>query len=376
MRRLFFLFIYLSYFSSAFSQLQFSDVEINVGNIEAAYQIKAVITLTNLSEKTVYLMRADVDKQIAVQAINKKLLPNDTTSVFLTFTPQKSGKFKSIINIIASDRAQPYKVTWNGELKNWKQDDKTACYYFKKQTKGTTIKEEPIVVAQSNTPRDVSNKIPDNSTTSTFTGLSTSTVSLPKTPDEMEDKELPLMSYKPNNILFLVDVSSSMKDSLKLPLMKIALYRLVEALRDVDKVSFVTYADSVKIINESISGNDKEQLKKSIQLIKAKGLTKGNKAILASIDLLIKHYIAEGNNQIILATDGEFRMVESDYTKWMAKTTQHPIIVTTVGFGNEKPALKNLKNIANKGKGSFIHIKSKKNTKELLLEEIKLRSKR
>jgi hypothetical protein len=361
-------------------QLLFSETDSDIGVVEEAYQVTSVVTVTNTAPKTVFLMRADTDKETKVQAINKKLAPGDTTSLYLTYTPKKSGKFKSVVELVVSDRGQPYRITWSGELKKWKQDDKMACYYFKRPSKNTSVKEEPVVIAKEDKPKDVSNKIPDVPD-APFSKPQEPSKPLPVEKSAIEDeyetnKDLPLTVYKPNNIVFLVDVSSSMKDSLKLPLMKLALYRLIDALRDVDRVSFITYADSVKVINENISGSDKEQLKKSIQLIKAKGLTKGNKAILASIDVIIKHYVAEGNNQIILATDGEFRMAEADYIKWKNKTMQYPIIVSTVGFGNEKNALKNLKAISDKGKGSFIHIKSRKNSEALLLEEVRLRSKR
>jgi hypothetical protein len=359
------------------AQLLISDVDLNIGSIEEAYQIKTIVTLTNTSNKVLFLMRADVEKEVTVQSISKRLAPNDTTSLFLTYTPKKDGRFKTIISLVTSDRGEPYTISWSGQLKKWKNEDRTACYYFKKPGKGVVVKETPMIVPISNEPKDVSNKIPD--LTQNENGKQN------EKRNENEEKkqgvetpndELSLILYKPNNIVFLVDVSSSMKDSLKLPLMKLSLYKLVEALRDVDKVSFVTYADSVKIINENIKGSDKQALKSSIAAIKAKGLTKGNKAILASLDLTLKHYLPEGNNQIILATDGEFRIVETDYKNLDAKVGTKSIVVSTVGFGKDKVAIKKLKDIAKRGNGSFIHITSLKTSESLLLEEIKSRSKR
>lgn len=367
------------------AQLLISDVDLNTGSIEEAYQIKTVVTLTNTSNKVLFLMRADVEKEVTVQSISKRLAPNDTTSLFLTYTPKKEGRFKTIISLVTSDRGEPYTISWSGQLKNWKNDDRTACFYFKKPSKGVAVKETPMVVPILNEPKDVSNKIPDNTQSGEQSEKRNEIEEKKGKQNENGEKkqgvetpsdELSLILYKPNNIVFLVDVSSSMKDSLKLPLMKLALYKLVEALRDVDKVSFVTYADSVKIINENIKGSDKVALKSSIAAIKAKGLTKGNKAILASVDLTLKHYLPEGNNQIILATDGEFRIVETDYKNWDAKVGIKPIVVSTVGFGKDKVAIKKLKDIAKRGKGSFIHITNRKTSESLLLDEIKSRSKR
>ncbi len=375
------------------AQLLISDVDLEMGSIEEAYQVKTVVILTNTSSKTLFLLRADVEKEVTVQSISKRLAPNDTTSLFLTYTPKKDGRFRTTINLVTSDRGEPYSINWNGQLKKWKNDDRTACFYFKKSGKGVAIKETPMIVPITNAPKDVSNKIPDltqnekrneNGKQNENEKQNENGKQYEKQNENEEKKqnvetlseELSLLLYKPNNIVFLVDVSSSMKDSLKLPLMKLALYKLIEALRDIDKVSFVTYADSVKIINENIKGSDKQRLKSSIAAIKAKGLTKGNKAILASLDLTLKHYLPEGNNQIILATDGEFRIVEADYKNWDAKVGTKSVVVSTVGFGDEKVATKKLKDIAKKGRGSFIQIKSRKACELLLLDEIKSKSKR
>ena len=195
-------------------------------------------------------------------------------------------------------------------------------------------------------------------------------------PTTINNNELSLLEYKPNNILFLVDVSSSMKDSLKFPVMKKALHILIDAVRDVDKITFVTYADSVRVIKENISGSDKTSLHTLVNNLKAKGLTKGNKAILYSQTIAQKHYITEGNNQIFLVTDGEFRFFPEDQKKWYTNQNSKKIILSTVAFGSDKEALHNLKEIAEIGEGSFIHIKHKNSDEEKLLNEVKKRSKR
>lgn len=364
----------LSVISNA--QLRFSDTDLNTGSVESAYQLQSVVTITNTGQKTAYLMRADAEPEVSVQSITKRLGPGDTTSVFITYTPKKAGKFKTTIQLIGSDSPVPYRIYWSGHLKNWKADDKTACYYFRKTNTSTAPKEGPLLFETPTLPRDNSNRIPDHPHTETLPPPPAITPENEKQTPVHSQEDLPLLNYKPNNILFLVDVSSSMKDSLKLPLVKIALYRLADALRDVDYISFMTYADSVKLLSEHLQGSQKEQLKTTIGGMKAKGLTKGNKAILAGTDLILKHYLPEGNNQIILVTDGEFRMTDEDYKKWEQKTTHHSVIVSTVGFGDEKNSIRNLKTIAQKGNGAFISVKSRKACEQLLLDEIKTRSKR
>ena len=177
--------------------------------------------------------------------------------------------------------------------------------------------------------------------------------------------------YKPNNIIFLVDVSSSMKDTSKLKVMQFALHHLIDALRPADKITFITYADSVRVLKNGVNGNAKQELSEVVDLLKAKGLTKGNKAILFSLDVALQNYIPDGNNQIILATDGKFRFYPDDQKMYKIKQGDKLIKLSTIAFGNDKDAMKNLKEIAEIGNGHFIHIKNKAKAKEQLLEEIK-----
>jgi Ca-activated chloride channel family protein len=132
----------------------------------------------------------------------------------------------------------------------------------------------------------------------------------------------------------------------------------------------------VKIIKEGIKGSSKKELHDIVNGLKAKGLTIGNKAILFSQQVAQKHFIAEGNNQIIMATDGKFRFYSEDQTTWTQKQLDKKIVLSTVAFGNDRDAMKNLKEIADKGEGSFIHIKKRNGCEDKLLEEIKSRSKR
>ena len=102
--------------------------------------------------------------------------------------------------------------------------------------------------------------------------------------------------------------------------------------------------------------------------------SKGNKAILFSLDVALKNYISNGNNQIILATDGKFRFYPDDQKLYLSKQGNKYVKLSTMAFGNDKDALKNLKEISEIGKGNFIHIKNRSKAKEQLLEEIKQNS--
>lgn len=356
----------------------FYEQNINLGVIPEAGEIKGDVILKNKSEKKIFLMRADADQGVKVYTSKKTLQSGDTCLILISFQPESSGRFKKRIGLVTSDQATPYEIYLSGTLSKLKQDDKTACFYFgARRNSGTTVKEEPVVVTQPNVARDNSNRMPDSQSPVTGPPVTyqpatraENTVTAKADPDLLTD------AYKPNNIVFLVDVSGSMRDSLKLPLMKNAMHTLINAVRDVDRICLVTYADTVKVIKEGLSGTDKQTLHSIVDSLYAKGQTKGNKAILFSQQLAQRYFIEGGNNQILLATDGKFRFHPKDQTTWTSRQQNKNIVLSTVAFGTEREAMANLKDIAKIGGGTFIHIKKRNGSQDKLLEEIKQRSKR
>lgn len=370
------IFVVITFFNQLFAQnnlIGIDEQNQDIGIQENIYKVKADYIIKNNQAKNLYLLRADALKGMTIKAAKKTIKPGDTTLIVVEFTPQQTGKFNETINLVTSAEGVPFKITLSGNIKSLKTDDKTACFYFKKTNKNIVKTTEPIADVEPIKPRDNSNKIPDNTTPTVVNNpvipSKTTTTTIQKNSNEL-DVDL----YKPNNIIFLVDVSSSMKDTSKLKVMQFALHHLIEVLRPSDKITFITYADTVKIIKEGITGKDKALLHEVVDQLKAKGMTKGNKAILFSLDVALKNYIANGNNQIILATDGKFYFKSDDQKKYVFNQGNKQVKLSTLAFGDDKEALKNLKSIAKIGNGNFIHIKNKSKAKDQLLDEIKQNS--
>lgn len=348
----------------------------DIGSQENIYKIRADYVIQNTLAKNLYLLRADAEKGITIKASKKTIKPNDTSLIVVEFIPENIGKFNKPINLVTSADGQPLQLSLSGTVKSIKTDDKTACFYFGKPNRAGVKDIPPMVVYEDHTPKDNSNKIPDHNTAPAPTpSVTQSRPTQPQTiepqPVKKDESQLDPELYKPNNIIFLVDVSSSMKDSTKLPVLQYSMNYLIQTLRPTDRITLISYADSVRVLKEGISGSDKEVLIEAVNKLKARGLTKGNKAILFSLDKAIEHYIAQGNNQIILATDGKFKFYSEDQQKFLAKKAGKIILLSTIGFGNDKDAITNLKEIAAIGKGNFIHIKSRSKAKDQLLNEIK-----
>jgi Mg-chelatase subunit ChlD len=372
-QRLLLFFIFSAVLGNAqiqFNEQQTSNFKLDLGTINEASEIKGDILIKNIGNKKMFFLRADADRGVKVFTTKKALQPNDTCLIEISFIPETKGRFEKKINLVTSDQTTPYKIVLTGNLKTLKANDKTACYYFgRKRNNSTAVKEIPISITESNEQRDNTNRLPDAAAIS-YTLIS------PQIKNEKKNTaELSITEYKPNNIIFLIDISGSMKDSLKLPLMKNALRTLIDATREVDHITIVTYADTVIVLQDAMKGSEKQQLNRVIDGLKAHGLTKARKAILFSQLLAQKNFIAGGNNQIILASDGEFNFSEKDFRTWTQQQKDKKIVMSVVVFGNDKKAVKNLEEIADKCEGSFIHVRKRNGSKEVLLEEIKERSK-
>lgn len=377
---------FFSLFTLLFTNILFSqnslikvdEINKDIGSIQNIYKVKTDFIITNNQIKNLYLLRADAENGITIQTSKKTIKPNDTTLLVIEFIPQKTGKFTKSINLITSANDIPFKINFSGTILSIKSDDKTACFYFKKQTRPVAKTNEEIVLTQTQNSRENSNKEIENRESKNQKEvvnqkeeiqLNQSKSTLLKDENQLDEKH-----YKPNNIIFLVDVSSSMKDTSKLKVMQYALHYLIDFLRASDKITFITYADSVKTIRNGVSGDNKKDLHEVVDLLKAKGITKGKKAVLYSLDVALKNYIINGNNQIILATDGKFRFDEKDQDSYLLKQANQQVKLTCIAVGNDKDAMKNLKEISEIGKGNFIHLKNKSKAKQQLLEEVKQNS--
>jgi len=190
--------------------------------------------------------------------------------------------------------------------------------------------------------------------------------------------ELPVSTYGPNNIVFLLDVSASMMTPERLPLVKIAMKKLLYSLRSIDRVSIVTYASGVKLVLPSTTADKKEEIAAKIDALQARGNTEGGKGIREAYKVATDNFIRGGNNEIVLATDGDFDLDKSNAAlyNFIKHEASDGIIISVVGVGKIPMAIKQMQTIADKGQGSYIHIKTKEEALNVLVDEVKERSER
>ena len=190
--------------------------------------------------------------------------------------------------------------------------------------------------------------------------------------------ELDESLFKPNNIVFLIDISGSMKDPDKLPLLKKSINRLMIPIRDIDKVTIVAYSTESKVVVPTVTGVEKQKLISVIDTLKAEGVTAGSKGVQMAYAIAAEQFIQGGNNQVILATDGVFRLSSKD-RKMISNAAASPdrkLVLTVIAFGNDEPALNMLEGLAIIGGGSMIRANTKAEAEKALLDEVKMRSRK
>ncbi|MFC1582044.1 von Willebrand factor type A domain-containing protein [Planctomycetota bacterium] len=172
-----------------------------------------------------------------------------------------------------------------------------------------------------------------------------------------------------SNLVFLLDVSGSMSDTNKLPLLKKAFKMLVEELKPTDNISIVTYAGTAQVILPKASGKEKAKILSAIDNLISSGSTAGEHGLRLAYKTARETFIKEGNNRIILATDGDFNVGESDddeLVKLIEQEREFGVFLTILGFGTGNYKDAKLEKIADRGNGQYAYVDSLLEAKRLL----------
>ncbi len=172
--------------------------------------------------------------------------------------------------------------------------------------------------------------------------------------------------FAPNHLVFLLDVSGSMNNPSKLPLFKDAIAQIAPIMRTQDKFSVVVYSDNAKVTLNNVSFTDKEAIN-SLLTLSSKGKTNAFKGLQKAYSLAKKQFIINGNNRIIMVTDGDFDIPKKLY-KAIESHTQKDIHLSVLAFGNRKTHFQEMKQMALLGKGNYTHVKNDNHIKTILKE--------
>jgi Ca-activated chloride channel family protein len=188
----------------------------------------------------------------------------------------------------------------------------------------------------------------------------------------IKGREMDKASLPSSNLVFLLDVSGSMDEPNKLPLLKSAFKLLVNELRPNDKVAIVVYAGAAGVVLPSTPGNKKEQIIDALEQLQAGGSTAGGEGLHLAYKIANENFIKGGNNRIILATDGDFNIGESSNSAMEDLVSQQRdkgVMMTVLGFGMGNYKDDRMEIIADKGNGNYAYIDNLQEARKTLVGE-------
>ncbi len=189
----------------------------------------------------------------------------------------------------------------------------------------------------------------------------------------MKGLSIPKEELPNSNYVFLIDVSGSMGGENKLDVLKQGFKMLVDNLREQDRVSIVTYSGRVQTLIDSKYGDDKEEIKSAIDKLYAAGSTAGGQAMVDAYALAEKNFILNGNNRIILGTDGDFNVGVSSteaLLEMVEQKRESGIYLTVLGVGSNNLMDHRMEQIADKGNGNYEYIDNVGQMEKIFVKEL------
>lgn len=190
----------------------------------------------------------------------------------------------------------------------------------------------------------------------------------------LQGKNIPTDNLPASNLVFLIDVSGSMNDQNKLPLLKQSMKILVEQLRKKDKVSIVVYAGAAGLVLPPTSGDEKKTIIDALEKLQAGGSTAGGEGIELAYKIAQENFIKNGNNRVILATDGDFNVgasSDNDMQTLIEEKRKSGVFLTCLGYGMGNYKDSKMETIANKGNGNYAYIDNIQEANRFLGKEFK-----
>jgi Ca-activated chloride channel family protein len=184
----------------------------------------------------------------------------------------------------------------------------------------------------------------------------------------IDDREIP-----PSNLVFLIDVSGSMDEEGKLPLVKESLKLLARRMRQEDRISIVVYAGSAGIVLEPTPGSRTEKILKAIDDLEAGGSTAGGEGISLAYATAKKAFIPKGSNRVILATDGDFNVGASsdgELVRIIEEERKAGVFLTVLGFGMGNYKDSKMQKLADSGNGNYAYIDSLSEADKVLAKQM------
>ncbi|MEQ9424923.1 MAG: von Willebrand factor type A domain-containing protein [Cyclobacteriaceae bacterium] len=190
----------------------------------------------------------------------------------------------------------------------------------------------------------------------------------------LQGRKLDYDDLKPSNLVFLIDVSGSMSAANKLPLLKSSMKLLVNELNENDRVAIVAYAGAAGLVLPSTPASEKETIISALDRLNSGGSTAGGAGIKLAYKVALENLKKDGNNRVILATDGDFNIgtsSTSELVRLIEKKREDGIYLTITGFGMGNYKDGRMEQISNAGNGNYFYIDNIKEAKKVFVTEMR-----
>ncbi|GAB3842651.1 VWA domain-containing protein [Hymenobacter jeollabukensis] len=188
----------------------------------------------------------------------------------------------------------------------------------------------------------------------------------------LQARTVPVENLPPANLVFLIDVSGSMQSEDKLPLVKAGLKQLVQQLRPQDQVSLVVYAGAAGVVLPPTPGTRKGDIVAALDRLEAGGSTAGGEGLRLAYATARQHFNKEGNNRVVLCTDGDFNVGESSDDAMEHLITQEResgVFLSVLGFGTGNLQDSKMERLADKGNGNYAYIDQLGEARRVLVQQ-------
>ena len=419
--------------------LHFSRTEFDFQKVENWISRIDSVEVKNTSDKKIFLLKQHYPQEFEVSFPSNTINPGETAILAIIYIPKVKGKFNVSIPFFHSASQTPVSITFKGEVLSFDEFASAACPSFTRPHAPLEFDME-ILVRDSLTKQPLANSLieiekgeivnqyqtdargeykqrsgigfcflyaehpgyksksllknfnpKNNKAVIDLTPLAPKEKSIPLFKDTVvilqkvitpvkpdEQLNFSLANYKENNIVFLIDVSSSMNMADRMPLLQKAMIQLTKMLRPEDRLTIITYSNDATVKLAGVQGNEQEKIIGVIQQLKCGGRTSGGKAIRAAYENAENNFKKQGVNQIILSTDGGFNGLadtEEELMKLVEKKATEHIQFSVLAFGKNRIGKQLISQLANKGNGFYLFIQNEEDANAKLTETVKLQSK-
>ena len=368
-------------------------VEIDFGKIKKKNEDVADVAITNNTDELVYLLNYQAERPVRFLASQPFIEAGRTAVYRIKLNPAEKGEIEKELQLFFSHRNQPFVFELKGEVIEVPVNDLQKCPSFRdlpssrelarnRRRANGRIQEFAFDLEVIEAPNQSSLKAEvleeekvDEQEIKELNERQEDTDrrgAVDPGIDERQQSELLGNEYKANNLIFLIDASSSMEEQERFELLKLSLEELLKPLRSIDYLSMISYAGEAEMLLDPTSSVEKEKIRRQIKNLKSGGSTNAVKGIDLALETAHSSFIEGGNNQIYLVTDGAFSIGRYNERSRNAirEAAKKGIYISALAVRSARQSRQSLKEIVDLGEGKFIRIEGE-NDKNRILEAVK-----